>query len=223
LGAFGIRPTEENDDGTDALRTFIIEIVRHLCDRATRREQETYHRYRIHDPHSADPCSVRDKLAEYDVTGRRILPPQETKVLVVWYEDDSQLRWSEEKGLVLTRLTKNRGAVPLTPDNVAAHYILLHTKPSKAAQGLFALLKDVKGQTQPPEVVSRETLIQKYGYPRSPSSDYYLLYHVKKDGSFVGIEWDIRKLLGLKGQERRQTAYPFNATLDEVMYCILRS
>jgi len=133
LGAFGIRPTEENDDGTDALRTFIIEIVRHLCDRATRREQETYHRYRIHDPHSADPCSVRDKLAEYDVTGRRILPPQETKVLVVWYEDDSQLRWSEEKGLVLTRLTKNRGAVPLTPDNVAAHYILLHTKPSKAA------------------------------------------------------------------------------------------
>jgi hypothetical protein len=222
LGAFAIRPTEENDDGTEALRTFIVEIVEHLCDRATRREQETYHRYRIQDPESPGPLGVRDELAEYEVTGRRSLPPQETRVLVAWYLDDRQLCWSEEKGLIVLRLTKKRGAVTLTPDNVAAHYVLLHTRKFQAAQGLFALLRDENGQAQPPEVVSRVTLTENYEYPLSPRSDYYLVYRVKKDDVFEGIKWDIRKLLKLKGKEGPLSPLPFNATLDEVMNCVLK-
>ncbi len=222
LGAFGIRPTEDNNDGTEVLRTFILEIVKHVCNRATRREQETYHRYRIQDPESPGSLAVHDELAEYDVSGRRSRPPQEIKVLVAWYVDDRQLCWSEEKGLIVMRLTTKRGAISLIPDNVAAHYILLHTKHTKAAQGLYAILTDEKGKAKPPDVVSGVRLTKNYGYPLPPRSDYYLVYHVKKDDVFEGIKWDIRKLLKLKGKEGPLSAHPFNASLDEVLNCVLK-
>lgn len=219
LGAFGIRPTEDNDDGTAALRTFILEVVNHVCDRATRREQETYHRYRIQDPNSGGPSVVRERLAEYDATGRRTRPPQETNVLIAWFVDDRQLGWSEENGLIVLRLTTKRGAISLIPENVATSYILMHTEGLRAAEGLFAPITDRDGRVHPPEVVPADTLMTSYGYPLPTHSDYYLVYHVERDAQFEGTDWDIAKLLKMKGKRGRQSPIPFNATLDEVMNC----
>lgn len=223
LGAFGIRPSEESDDGTDELRTFILEIVQHVCDRATRREQETYHRYIIQDPSSSGPMTVRESPgAEYDINGCRAIPPQETSVLVAWIVDDRQLRWTEEKELIVLRIAEKRGAVPLIPENVVAHYILLHTKGHAAAPGLFALRTDDKGNAQPPEVLSANTLKTKHGYPVTNHSDYYLVFHVRKAIAYDQIRWDIRKLLKMKGKAMIDSPLPFNATLDEVLNCACR-
>ena len=222
LGAFGIRPTEDNDDGTEDFKVFIQDIVKHVCDRATRREQETYHRYRIHDSTSPGPLAVREEIADYDAKGLRSQPPQEAIVLVAWYIDDRQLRWSEKSGLIVLRLTKQRGSVPLAPENVAANYILLHSKEYHAAPGLFALCIDDNGRKMAPDVVPGATLANKYKYPHTTHSDYYLVYHVEKARFSKGFHWDIRRLLKLKGKSGRLTALPFSATLDEVLNCKLK-
>jgi len=222
LGAFGIRPTEDNDDGTEDIKAFIQEIVKHVCDRATRREQETYHRYRIQDPASPGPLAVREAIAEYDAEGLRSQPPQEAIVLVAWYIDEMQLRWSEENGLIVLRITKRRGSVPLSPENVAAHYVMLHSKKSHAAPGLFSVCTDGNGKRLAPEVVSGDTLTMKYKYPHTTRSDYYLVYHVERALCFDGFRWDIGALLKLKGKTGRGAALPFSATLDEVLNCKLQ-
>jgi hypothetical protein len=223
LGAFGIRPTAENDDGANELRAFIYEIVQHMCDRASRREQETYHRYIINDLGSSCPIAVSESAgAEYDINGRRVRPPQETPVLVAWYVDNKQLRWTEEQGLVVLRIAEKRGAVSLIPENVSAHYILLHTKGNKAAPGLFALCTDEKGNAQAPVVVSAETIKTKYNYPLVTNSDYYLIFHARKSMDYNHLCWDIGKLLKLKGKAAIESPVPFSATLDEILNCAVR-
>ena len=59
LGAFAIRPTGEDNAGTAELAIFIGEVVQHVCDRATRREQESYHVYKVHETPAPFPGDTR--------------------------------------------------------------------------------------------------------------------------------------------------------------------
>lgn len=218
LGAFGIRPTGEDNDGTAELAAFIGEVVQHVCDRATRREQESYHRYRIQD--GPEPLSVKESpMPEYDMGGRRSLPLRETPVLVAWYTDDSQLQWTDEINLIVLRIGERRGAVPLTPENVGAYYILLHKKGQEAAKGLYRGLSDETGRLLAPEVLSANTLKKKYKYPLETHSEYYLVYHVEPAPDFAHFRWNIRQLLAIKGIAGIESPLPFCAMLDEVMNC----
>ncbi|MFN2351811.1 MAG: hypothetical protein ABR497_07680, partial [Kiritimatiellia bacterium] len=72
---------------------------------------------------------------------------RETPVLVGWYDNESQLRWSDEHERIVFRVISDgkRGAVPLTPENVGAYYILLHTRGQQAAPGLYAVKCDDNG------------------------------------------------------------------------------
>ncbi len=221
LGAFGIRPAEDNEDGTEELKNFIVTIIKHVCDRATRREQETYHRYRIQDPESPDPLGVSVELDEYDINGRRNKPPSETPVLVGWFESEEQLRWTDKFDRIVFRVIsrEKRGAVALTPDNVGAYYILLHTKNFQAAPGLYAVRCDDDGRVQPPEILSTRALKEKYDYPMPVRSDYYIVYHVESAPQFAFDRWNIRKLLLRRGIIGISSALPFTATLDEVLNC----
>ena len=216
LGAFSVRPSDGGEDGTTALETFIRQVVQHVCDRATRREQETYHRYRIQDPAGPGPLSVRETLAEYDVSGRRAPPPRETPVLVAWYKNETQLQWTDEKGLLILRIGEKRGAVSLSPDNVGAYYILLHTKDHKAATKLYAVLT-TDGKPSAPEVLSAATLKRKYHYPLETKSDSYLVYHVESALKFAHTRCNIRQLLKRRGISEIASPLPFTATLDEVL------
>jgi predicted component of viral defense system (DUF524 family) len=219
LGAFGIRPSEDGDDGTTALKDFILLVVQHVCDRATRREQETYHRYRIQDPAGPGPLAVREALAEYDMAGRRARPPRETPVLVAWYQNETQLRWTDEKGLLILRIGEKRGAVPLTPENVGAYYILLHKKDQEAATGLYAVLTTPDGKPTPPEVITAATLKRRHHYPLATGSDHYLVYRVESAPEFAHTRWNVRQLLTRRGIAEISSPLPFTATLDEVLNC----
>lgn len=218
LGAFAIRPTGEDNDGAADLKTFIGEVVQHVCDRATRREQESFHRYRIQD--GPEPLSVKESpMPEYDMGGRRSLPLRETPVLVAWYVNDSQLQWTDEHNLIVLRIGERRGAVPLTPENVGAYYMLLHKKGQVAAKGLYRGLSDANGRMIAPEVLSAQTLKKKYGYPLETKSEYYLVYHVEPAPDFAHFKWNILQLLKSRGIADIATPLPFCAMLDEVMNC----
>jgi predicted component of viral defense system (DUF524 family) len=220
LGAFGIRPADEGEDGTADLKDFILQVVQHVCDRATRREQETYHRYLIQDPDGPPSLAVHDAPnAEYDINGRRALPPRETPVLVAWYQNETQLLWTDKKNLLILRIIADgkRGAVRLTPENVGAYYVLLHKYGQEAANGLYAVISTSDGRPTPPEVLSAATLKSKYHFPLKTGSDYYLVYRVEAAPEFAHYRWNLRQLLKRRGIANIASPLPFTATLDEVL------
>lgn len=217
LGAFSVRPCDGGEDGTTTLEAFIRQVVQHVCDRATRREQENYHRYRVQDPDGPGPLAVRETLPEYDMTGRRAKPPRETPVLVAWYQNETQLRWTDEKGLLVLRIGEKRGAVPLSPENVGAYYILLHKKNQEAAAGLYAVRRTEDGKPTAPVVLSATTLKRKYHYPLETKSDSYLVYQVESAPQFAHTRWNMRQLLKRRGISEIASPLPFTATLDEVL------
>jgi predicted component of viral defense system (DUF524 family) len=221
LGAFGIRPCEEGDDGTPSLKDFILQVVNHVCDRATRREQETYHRYRIQDPGGPPPQAVCEApLPEYDIYGRRVKPPRETPILVAWYQNEVQLGWSQDKGMVIVRMDDRPGSLSLTTETVGACYILLHTEGCIAAPGLLAIKPFTGSAPAGPRVITARTLKTKYKYPLPTHSRYYIVYRVENAPDFEHVQWNIRKLLELKDiPAGRASALPFTVFLDELMQC----
>lgn len=221
LGAFGIRPTEEADDGTDALKEFILQVVDHICDRATRREQESYHRYRIQDPEQEPPKVVKEgQLPEYDFNGRRAIPPREIYVLVAWYHNEDQLHWSEKEKMIIVRMDDRRGSLSLNPETVGAYYALLHTHNGYAPPGLFVIKPFTSGSPLGPRVISADTLKNKYKYPLPTHSRDYLAYKAEVAKDFVHIKWKVSRLLNLKGiAPGHESALPFTICLADLMQC----
>lgn len=107
MGAFGVRPVEEGDDGTAALTDFILKVADHVCDRATQRERETYHRYDIH----RDPPTHRmvKELPEHQIGSfDRHLPPDDTMVMKGFIRPTA-CRVCREKGVFYFHAVDERG------------------------------------------------------------------------------------------------------------------
>ena len=83
LGAFPISPSDDGK-GLDAVQSFILEVVDHVSNRASQREQLTYHTYSIHKNLDAN-YKVYDLMPEYDRARKnRAAPPIETTALIVY-------------------------------------------------------------------------------------------------------------------------------------------
>ena len=129
--------------------------------------------------------SERDEMS--DTT--RALPPSEHHVVVAWYEDDEQLKWTMKTGFAVVRLGDRRGTWHVPPEFATARHVLLHTHKSHIAEGLLALKERKPGY----KVFTAEDLKAK-GYPGSASGDIYAIFEVAPDPVFDGQKWDGRKL-----------------------------
>ena len=47
-------------------------------------------------------------------------------MLVAWYQNEVQLGWSHEKGMVIVRMDNRPGSLSLTAETADTCYILLH-------------------------------------------------------------------------------------------------
>lgn len=203
IGAFPMKP----GNGDQAVETFIREIVAHTCDRATARERQSYHTYRVQEAPAA--YHVLEAFPEKfrDSTSRHT-PPAETYVLVGWNKNAEHLAWVKNKKLYNFRMDTQRGSLRLEPEVMAAQYLLLHGEGSKAEKGLLRITS--KG----PRVLSKAALI-KHGYPGEPGGEFYLVFDVEPASEFDGFGWDYAKLPNRP--EGRQSAAPFAVTLDAVL------
>lgn len=203
LGAFPIRPGR----GDDALEKFIREIVAHVCDRATARERQSYHLYRVQE--TPAPYHAKRNIPERaSESSRRHVPPAETFVLVGWCKNEDHLKWILREKLYNCRMESGRGSLELSPEMAAAKYLLLHFEKGKTVPGLLRIT--AKG----PRVFSREALIRK-GYPGTPSQEFYLVYKVEAAPEFEGINWAYSMLEErLKG---RKAGFPYPVPLDAVL------
>ena len=206
LGAFPIKPTE-NSDETKYLKTFLEDVLNHFLNRSSQRETIAYKASEIHK--DSNPLELKESLPEY-VNGAKLLP-DETSVLVGYYNDATQHEWIKNKKMYNFRMGSGNGSLILNSDTVNAKYLLLHSNNGKPSNELWRIV------SEGPKVYSKQNLIKK-GY-KSPSQDYYLVIELDKieKTDFNNAEWDYTKLSNYKTSHA--SAKPFTTTLSELMRC----
>jgi hypothetical protein len=130
-------------------------------------------------------------LAERDEMSAttRALPPSEHYVVVAWYEDDAQLKWTLDKGFAVVRLGDRRGTWQVPPEFASARHVLLHTHRSQVAQGLLALK-----ERKPSYKVFTADDLEAKGYPGLAGGEIYAIFEVEPDPTFNAQRWDGVKL-----------------------------
>lgn len=189
LGAFPLSPCN-NDAGSEAIRSFILEVVGNLTDRASKREELSFYTYAVNRDTDSKGCIHEPMPEKYG--GARTEPPGKQTILIGYYREE-QYAWIKKNGLYNIRLDKKGGLEKYSPAETGARYLLLHGKGRLESGDLW----EITGPA--PEVMTKRELID-LGYP-DPGREYYLVYRVRpaENLEFRGCTWDVRKLTDVKG------------------------
>ncbi|WP_375584706.1 DUF2357 domain-containing protein [Cyclobacterium xiamenense] len=209
LGAFPVRPSK-TDSGIGELKAFLLEILDHFVNRASQREKMAFRTFAIHKDPPQSENQVREALPEAFYNNRGLLP-DETFVLIGYYQSAEHYHWIKRHKLYNFRMGTGAGSLILDKETVDAKYLLLHTKGERSSGALWRIVSNGLS------VNSREDLVKK-NYP-DPSQDHYLLVKLEpvSDPEFQGAVWDFRRLSRYKAG--RASALPFTCSLTELMKC----
>lgn len=207
LGAFPIKPSE-NTNETIHLERFLREVLKHFLNNASQRENIAAKTYNIHQ--NETPNIIKEPIPEY-INGEKLIP-DETYILVGFYNDETQHNWITDKKKYNFRMGSGNGSLVLDTETVSAKYLLLHTHKDETSSELWRIVS--KG----PKVYSKENLIKK-GYD-SPSQDYYLVIDLEKvnDSDFINTNWKFKQLSNYNAGHA--AAKPYTSTLTELMSVI---
>jgi hypothetical protein len=207
LGAFPVKPSK-TDSGIGELKAFVLEIIEHFINRASQREKIAYKTFDIYKNPPESGNVVKELLPE-PFNNNRDLIPDDTFVLVGYYDSPEQYDWIQRTGLYNFRMGSGAGSLTLDKETVSSKYLLLHTSGDKDSGDLWKIV------SRGPKVYSKEDLIKK-GYP-SPSQDNYLIIQIElvTDSEFENVKWNFRALENYS--RGRQSAYPFTTNLTELM------
>lgn len=212
LGAFALKPGASGEAvGLQHLSRFVDEVIAHVCNRATAREQSSYHRFHVYRADEAGGgTKVESPIPERDaVENERPVPPAEHSVLVGWCDSEQQLDWIRRTGLYNFRAGLRRGSIRLEPAIADARHILLHGHGGKAWPGLWRIKK------RGPRIFTAEELLRN-GYPSSPDPEViYAVFDVEPDSFYNDWKWDYAKLPGKKAAFA--SAEPFAVSLVSVL------
>lgn len=212
LGAFALKPGASGEAvGLQHLSRFVDEVIGHVCNRATAREQSSFHRFQVYRADEAGGgMRIESPLPERDaVDNERPIPPAEHSVLVGWCDNEQQLDWIQRTGLYNFRAGIRRGSIRLEPAIADARHLLLHGRDNKAWPGLWRIKK------RGPRIFTAEELLRN-GYPSSPDPEViYAVFDVESDSFYNGWKWDYAKLPGKKSGFA--SAEPFAASLATVL------
>ena len=210
LGSFAIRPSN-NNNGVDSLRSFIIDVVQHVINRASQRERLSAHVAEIY-KHKNKSSLIVD-LPEY-IDGIKLIP-DETFVLVGYYKDQKHLDWIKQHNLYNVRADGRRGAIPISYKGLNAKFLLLHSGSSQKLE-----LWQIKGNS--PMVFSKQQMIAN-NYP-TPNGDAYLIFEIAELDKLEGLRnkpLDINKLPTFQKVRSNKSSYngtaPFTITLTELL------
>jgi predicted component of viral defense system (DUF524 family) len=207
LGAFPVKPSK-TDSGIGELKTFILEIIKHFINRASQREKIAYRTFDIYKTPPETNNVVNEQLPEPFNENRDLLP-DETYVLVGYYNSSEQYKWIIKNRLYNFRMGSGAGSLILDKETVSSKYLLLHTSGDTDSGDLWKIV------SRGPKVFSKGDLIRK-GYP-SPSQDNYLVIQIESvtDTEFENVSWNFRTLENYSAG--RASAIPFTTSLTELM------
>jgi predicted component of viral defense system (DUF524 family) len=211
LGAFALRP----GTGTTALETFLRDVVSHVSDRASAREQQSFHTWQTY--RTAHPVTAQEYRAAYSLAPEKSTdnnlrnpPLRETFVVVGWAKGDVHLQWILKARKYNFRMGDAPGALRLSAQVICANYLLLHGVNGKAVPGLLRIINQAEG----PRVCSKSEL-EAMSYPTEPTQNAYLVYDVEQAEEFGSIEWDYADLLGKSAAAPQ--GHPFAISLQDLL------
>jgi hypothetical protein len=207
LGAFPVKPSK-TDSGIGELKAFILEIIEHFINRASQREKIAYRTYDIYKNPPESDNVIKQPLPEPFNTNRALIP-DDTFVLVGYYNTQEQYDWIQRKRLYNFRMGSGAGSLVLDIETVSSKYLLLHTSGDTDSGDLWKIV------SRGPKVYSKDDIIRK-GYP-NPHHDNYLVIQIEPvtDPEFENVTWDFRKLSNYSSG--RASASPFTTSLSELM------
>jgi predicted component of viral defense system (DUF524 family) len=207
LGAFPVRPSKL-DSGIGELKAFVLEVMEHFINRASQREKIAYRAFDIYKNPPKPSDTVNELLPEVYNANRNLLPDN-TFVLVGFYNSMEQYEWIKKNKLYNFRMGTSTGSLLFDNETVNSQYLLLHTKNDKSTGDLWRI------KSKGPKVLSQKDMIKK-GYA-SPSQDYYLVIEIESinDPEFKGVNWEFKKLANYSSG--RASAVPFTASIAELM------
>ena len=207
LGAFPVKPSK-TDSGIGELKSFIIEIIEHFINRASQREKIAFRTFDIYKNPPESDNAVKESLPE-PYNNNRDLIPDDTFVLVGYYNSQEQYDWIQSTRLYNFRMGSGTGSLILDKETVSSKYLLLHTTGDTNSGKLWKIV------SRGPKVYSKDDLMKR-GYP-SPSQDNYLVIQIEPvtDTEFENVSWDFRKLVNYSNG--RASAFPFTTSLTELM------
>ncbi len=211
LGAFALRPGM----GTTVLERFLRDVVSHLADRASAREQHSFHTWQTYQ--STQPPTAQEQrvaylgLPEKTTSGNvRTAPLRETFVVVGWVKGAAHLQWVLNEGKYNFRMGSTPGALRLSAHVVGATYLLLHGDKDEAVPGLFRIINPTDG----PRVCAKSELMA-MNYPSTPTQDAYLVYDVEPAAEFADTVLDYAALAGKP--TNAALGHPFAISLHDLL------
>jgi len=212
LGAFSIRPSEENS-GINHLINFITEIKNHFLNRATQRENIATKTYAITKGGKSD--SLNEPIPEYFNDEKLI--PDETFVLVGFAKNKQNLDWYKEKGLYNFRMNDETGSLLFKSEVVNAKFLLIRESGNSEAIHLFKIKSGIR-------VFSKEKL-EELGLEDVKKEHYLVCDFVNENSDmkeFIDVQWNFKELDEYKetifGKNIRTAAgLPFTTTLTKLM------
>ena len=211
LGAFALRP----GSGTDSLVAFLQEVVAHVADRSSAREQQSFHTYKTYEQPFLG--AIEEQRALYEVVPERAAngnarhtPLRETFVVVGWVKTAAHLDWIRRSGKYNFRMGSTPGALRLSAQVVGACYLLLHGDDGEAVPGLFSIKDPIAG----PQVYSADDL-KNLGYPTEPTRLSYLVYDIEPAADFAEYTCNYAALQGKPVNAAR--GYPFAVNLLDTL------
>jgi hypothetical protein len=207
LGAFQIRPSENEDNGSKELEKFFTDVISHFLNRASQRENAAFRQYAIHKNKPIDEDRVDEPIPEEYGLNRII--PDETYVLIAYCKSEDHLQWIRNNGLYNSRIGKHPEDITLNQKEAGASFILLHLEGTTKSAEIYKLKQNSL------ETLTRQDLLDK-NYP-SPRADFYLGYKLENDvrEGFGNLTWDISKLI--ENGKTRKLRKPFAVSISELM------
>lgn len=144
-------------------------------------------------------------------------------VLVGYYKNFEHKVWITQKKLYCVRLGDVKGSMSISPELLAAKYLLLHGK-----EGVSLLELDGEG----PKIKSKADLIKNHQYPSKDmeGTQYYFVFKIKgrsikrdmleKHGFDINLLWEKLGIDPTKGQQGNLTLHPHTVTLPQVLDCL---
>lgn len=213
LGAFQIRPSENNDNGSADLINFIEDVVYHFGNRTSQREKTAFRIYDIHKDEPKVEDEFRASIPE-NLGVNRGLIPDETFVLIGFFKSEEHFNWIKKRKLYNFRTGSGKDSLILDKKTIGAKYLLLHTHGDKTSSEIWKI-------KQAPKVFSLKDL-QKMDYPDG-SGDYYLVIEIEeiKDTELQYCQFEFKKLANY--HSNRGSGLPFIASLAELMRTKIKS
>ena len=152
------------------VREFIYDVLDHYANRASQRENQSYHNYEIHQKEDSDVMHyvLPERLTN---SGKRFTSMRETTVLVGYY-NKRQYEWIERSCMYNIRVGSKNGLVQFKPEIFGARYLLLYGSNELKTEKIWEIISDS------PKLVSRDEL-KELQYPTEPSAENYILFNLK--------------------------------------------